>query len=285
MKILESVAPLAERYDGFVLDIWGVLHDGAAPYPGVPEALRALRARGKRIVLLSNAPRRSWFVAEQLAGMGLGAELFDGIVTSGEVAWTLLRDRTHPWFSRLGHRAFHIGPQRDLSVIEEIGITLAASPTGADFLLNTGPDPERGPRSVEPYREVLAQCAAAKLPMLCTNPDRAVMVAGQRLICAGALADVYLEHGGDVLEIGKPDAMVYETVLATLALPPARIVAVGDTPHTDLAGAAAAGIDSVWALTGLAGDHFGPDPAPEALAAEALREAVAPVAALRSLRW
>lgn len=285
MKILESVAPLADSHDGFVLDIWGVLHDGAAPYPGVPEALAALRARGKRIVLLSNAPRRSWFVARQLAGMGLGAELFDGIVTSGEVAWTLLRDRTHPWFSRLGQRAYHIGPERDLSVIEDIGITLATSPAEADFLLNTGPDPERGPLSVEPYRDILAQCAAAGLPMLCTNPDRAVMVSGQRLICAGAFADVYLEHGGDVLEIGKPDAMVYETVLATLALPPAKIVAIGDTPHTDLAGAAAAGIDCVWALTGLAGDHFGPNPTPEALAAEALREGVTPIAALRSLTW
>ncbi|WP_419899731.1 TIGR01459 family HAD-type hydrolase [Roseomonas sp. USHLN139] len=285
MNILESVAPLAESHDGFVLDIWGVLHDGAAPYPGVPEALRELRARGKRIVLLSNAPRRSWFVARSLTAMGIESSLYDGIVTSGEVAWTLLRDRKHPWFSRLGNRAFHIGPERDLSVIEELPITLATSPAEADFLLNTGPDPERGPQSVAPYRDLLAQCAAAKLPMLCTNPDRAVMVSGQRLICAGALADVYLEHGGDVLEIGKPDAMVYETVLSTLALPPAKIVAIGDTPHTDLLGAANAGIDAVWALTGLALNHFGPNPTAEALAAEAQREGVSPIAALRSLRW
>ncbi|MCQ4161962.1 TIGR01459 family HAD-type hydrolase [Roseomonas sp. GC11] len=285
MKILESVAPLAESHDGFVLDIWGVLHDGAQPYPGVPEALRELRARGKRIVLLSNAPRRSWFVAKQLEGMGLGGEFFDGIVTSGEVAWTLLRDKTHPWFSRLGQRAFHIGPERDLSVIEGLGITLAKHPAEADFLLNTGPEPERGPQSVEPYRAELTACAAAGLPMLCTNPDRAVMVSGQKLICAGALADVYLALGGDVLEIGKPDAMVYETVLATLALPKDRIVAIGDTPHTDLAGAEGVGIAAVWALTGLAGNHFGPNPAPEALAAEARQEGVKPLAALRSLRW
>ena len=285
MKILESVAPLADSHDGFVLDIWGVLHDGAAPYPGVPEALRELRARGKRIVLLSNAPRRSWFVARSLTAMGIEAELYDGIVTSGEVAWTLLRDRTHPWFSRLGRRAFHIGPERDLSVIEALDITLAARPAEADFLLNTGPEPERGPQSVEPYRADLAECARAGLPMLCTNPDRAVMVSGQKLICAGALADVYLALGGDVLEIGKPDAMVYQTVLATLALPPARIVAIGDTPHTDLLGAANAGIDAVWALTGLAGNHFGPNPSPAALAEEAAREGVALLAALRSLRW
>lgn len=285
MKILESVAPLTERYDGFVLDIWGVLHDGEKPYPGVPEALREMRARGKRIVLLSNAPRRSWTVGEALAEMGLPGDLFDGIVTSGEVTWTLLRDRTHPWFAKLGRRAFHIGPERDLSVIEALDISLATRPEEADFLLNTGPDPEHGRQSVEPYQSLLEACAAAKLPMVCTNPDRAVMVGGQRLICAGAFADRYIALGGDVMEIGKPDPMVYETVLATLAVPLDRIIAVGDTPHTDLAGARAAGIDAAWALTGLAADNMGPDPSPTLLDSEAAREGVAPLLAIRSLRW
>ncbi|MCI0752464.1 TIGR01459 family HAD-type hydrolase [Teichococcus vastitatis] len=285
MNILESVAPLADSHDGFILDIWGVLHDGEKPYPGVPEALRELRARGKRIVLLSNAPRRAWTVAEALAAMGLPAPLFDGIVTSGEVAWTLLRDRTHPFFAKLGNRAFHIGPERDLSVIEGLDIRVTRDPAEAEFVLNTGPDLEHGRQSTAPYQAMLEGAAAKRLPMVCTNPDRAVMVAGQRLICAGAFADVYMGLGGEVMEIGKPDPMVYETVLATLGLPPSRIAAVGDTPHTDLAGAAAVGVDAIWALTGLAGDHFGPDPSPDALDAEAAREGVRPVAALRSLRW
>ncbi|KAA2214373.1 TIGR01459 family HAD-type hydrolase [Teichococcus oryzae] len=285
MNILESVAPLAESHDGFILDIWGVLHDGEKPYPGVPEALRELRARGKRIVLLSNAPRRSWTVAEALAEMGLPSTLFDGIVTSGEVAWTLLRDRTHPFFARLGRRAFHIGPERDLSVIEGLDIAVTRSPAEADFVLNTGPDFEHGRESTAPYQAMLEAAAAKRLPMVCTNPDRAVMVAGHRLICAGAFADIYTALGGEVMEIGKPDPMVYETVLATLGLPPSRIAAVGDTPHTDLAGAAAVGVDAVWALTGLAGDHFGPDPSPAQLDEEAEREGVRPMVALRSLRW
>lgn len=285
MKILESVAPLTESHDGFILDIWGVLHDGEKLYPGVREALQAMRARGKRIVLLSNAPRRSWTVAEALAELGLGQELFDGIVTSGEVTWSLLRDRTHPFFAKLGRRAFHIGPERDLSVVEGLDIPITTDPTAADFVLNTGPDFERGRESVEPYQPMLAAAAAARLPMVCTNPDRAVMVGGQRLICAGAFADRYTALGGEVMEIGKPDPMVYGTVLSTLGLPPSRIVAVGDTPHTDLAGAAAVGVEAIWALTGLAGDHFGPNPSPEMLDQEAEREGVRPMAALRSLRW
>ncbi|MBO1077547.1 TIGR01459 family HAD-type hydrolase [Roseomonas haemaphysalidis] len=285
MRMLETAAELAERYDGFVLDIWGVLHDGQKPYPGVPEALRELRARGKRIVLLSNAPRRSWFVADQLTAMGLDATLYDGIVTSGEVAWTMLRDRSHPWFAALRGDAFHIGPERDLSVVEKLPLVRVATPAEAGWLLNTGPDLERGAASADPYQPLLEDCARHNLPMLCVNPDRAVMVGGVRLICAGALSDRYQELGGDVMEIGKPDPMVYQTVLSTLGVAPGRVVAIGDTPHTDLLGAENAGIDAVWAMTGLAADSMGADPTDALLEAEAARQHVRPVAALRSLRW
>lgn len=285
MRMMESVAELAESHDGYVLDIWGVIHDGQQPYPGVPEALAEMRARGKRIVLLSNAPRRAWTVEKQLAGMGLDKGLWDGIVTSGEVSWTLLRDRAHPWFAKLGRRAFHLGPERDLSVVEDLDIPLVATPAEAEWLLNTGPDPLNGARSADPYQPLLEDCARHKLPMLCVNPDRAVMVGGERLICAGAFADRYLELGGDVMEIGKPDPMVYETVLATLGVPASRVVAIGDTPHTDLLGAKNAGIDAVWAMTGLAADNLGPNPSSALLESEAARQHVSPIAALRSLRW
>lgn len=285
MQMLETAAELAARYDGFVLDIWGVLHDGQKPYPGVLEALRALRAQGKRIVLLSNAPRRSWYVADQLTAMGIGPELYDGIVTSGEVAWTMLRDRAHPWFAPLGDKAFHLGPERDLSVVEDLPLSRVATPAEAGWVLATGPDLERGADSVEPYQPLLEDCARHGLPMLVVNPDRAVMVGGVRLICAGAFSDRYQELGGSVMEIGKPDAMVYETVLATLGLPADKVVAIGDTPHTDLLGARNAGIDAVWAMTGLAADSMGANPTSALLDAEAARQHVNPVAALRSLRW
>jgi HAD superfamily hydrolase (TIGR01459 family) len=285
MRMMESVAELADSHDGYVLDIWGVIHDGQKPYPGVPEALAEMRARDKRIVLLSNAPRRSWTVEKALAGMGLDTALWDGIVTSGEVSWTLLRDRAHPWFAKLGRRAFHLGPERDLSVVEKLDITLVSTPAEAEWLLNTGPDLALGARSADPYQPLLEDCAKHGLPMLCVNPDRAVMVGGERLICAGAFADRYLELGGDVMEIGKPDPKVYETVLATLGVPKHRVAAVGDTPHTDLLGAKNAGIDAVWAMTGLAADHLGPDPSDALLESEAARQHVTPIAALRSLRW
>lgn len=281
MKILESITETFSDYDGYVLDLWGVVHDGRKPYPGAIEALAALKATGKRVAFLTNAPRRAWYIDEMLRGMGITPELHDGIMSSGEATWLLLKSGADPRFTG---RAFHIGPERDLSVVEEGVAELVPEPGDARFLLNTGPDPERGPRSVEPYRDDLARCFEAGLPMLCVNPDRAVMVAGERILCAGALADVYREMGGVVLEIGKPDAAVYGPTLALLGdVPRHRVVAVGDTPHTDIAGAMAAGLDSLWAMTGLFAHAHG-DATPDEIARLAREEHVTPRAALRALR-
>jgi HAD superfamily hydrolase (TIGR01459 family) len=287
VEILDGIAPVADRYDGFVLDLWGVVHDGRRPYPGVPEALAELKARGKKVAFLTNAPRRSWAIQGLLDGMGLDRALYDGIMSSGEIAWRMMRRRDHPFFAGLrGRRAFHIGPERDISVFEEGAAERVADPAEADFVLNTGPDPERGTADAEAYRPALEAAFAHRLPMLCVNPDRHVMVGGERLICAGALADVYLALGGAVLEVGKPDPAVYDPVLEMLGLTDRRrVLAVGDTPHTDLAGAQAAGLDALWALTGLAAFAHGDSPTAERLREVALSEGVDPVAAVRGLRW
>lgn len=286
IKILDGIAPLAARYDGWVLDLWGVVHDGRAPYPGVADALARLHAQGARVVFLTNAPRRAHAVQGMLDRMGLDRAHYAGIVSSGEVAWAAMRDRDHPWFAGIGRSAIHVGPKRDLSVVEDAVATLVTDPSQADFVLNTGPDPERGDRDLEPYRAVLEACAARRLKMICVNPDRFVMVGDDRLYCAGALADLYRELGGGaVLEVGKPDAMVYGPVLSLLGTSRERTVAIGDSPHTDLLGAKAAGLDAIWALTGLAAHAHGTNPDPAALATVATEHGVAPVAAIRSLRW
>ena len=284
MRILDGIATLADRYDGFILDLWGVVHNGRTPYPGVAPALAKLRARGKGVAFLSNAPRRSHVVDTLLTGMGLDRGLWDAIITSGELAWRALRDREALGY---GRRALHIGPERDLSTIEDLDIELVADPAAADWVLNTGPDPERGNGAVEPYSPMLESCAARGLPMYCVNPDRFVMVGENRVICAGALADLYVQLGGPVArEIGKPDPAVYTPVLEALGIHDvARVVAIGDSPHTDLAGAQAAGIDAVWALTGLAAHAHGAAPDPARLAEVAAEEGVRPIAALSALRW
>jgi HAD superfamily hydrolase (TIGR01459 family) len=282
MKILEGIAPLTDRYDGFILDLWGVVHDGVRPYPGVADALAQLRQRGKRVVFLSNAPRRSHVVDALLTGMGLDRALWDATISSGELAWRLLGEE-HTY----GRRALHIGPERDLSILDCRDVERVADPADAEWVLNTGPEPARGNTDPAPYRAMLEACAARRLPMLCTNPDRFVMVGDDRVICAGALADLYAELGGPkAREIGKPDPSVYPPVLDALGIADrARIVAIGDSPHTDLAGAQGARIDAVWALTGLAAHAHGASPDPAQLAAVAAAEGVRPIAALTALRW
>jgi HAD superfamily hydrolase (TIGR01459 family) len=284
VRILDGIATLADRYDGFVLDLWGVVHNGKRIYPGVAEALAQLKSRGKRVAFLTNAPRRSHVVEALLASMELDRALWDATISSGELAWRLLGERER---HGLGPRAVHIGPERDLSVVEQRDVQLVPDAAQADFVLNTGPDPERGSEDALRYRDQLAQCAARGLPMLCVNPDRHVMVGDRHIICAGALADLYTRLGGPrAIEIGKPDAAVYPPVLDALGLDDRRrVVAIGDSPHTDLAGAQAAGLDAVWALTGLAAHAFGEAPDPARLAATAAAEGVAPIAALTSLRW
>lgn len=283
MQVFENFAPLAERYDAFILDLWGVVHDGRRPYPGAVECLARLRDAGKPVAFLTNAPRRGWFINDFLHNMGIAPDLYAGTMSSGEASWRFLKEGGLPW---QGRRAFFVGTERDLSVIEEDAARLVERPEDADFLLNTGPDPRAVPTDVAPFVPTLRACFDAGLPMLCVNPDRAVMVGGNRVLCAGAFADVYLGWGGAVVEVGKPDAAVYGPALDLLGNPDrSRVLCVGDTPHTDLAGAKAAGMDSLWALTGLTADAHGDDPDPAALARIAEAEGVAPVGLLRTLRW
>lgn len=285
MRILDGVAELTGRYRGFVLDLWGVVHDGQAAFPGVADALARMKVAGARIVFLSNAPRRSHIVEAQLTGFGIDRSLYDAVMTSGEITWRLLRDRAHPFVQALGPRAMHIGKPEDRSVVEDLGIELTDGAEGADWLLNTGPDPDRGVNTVEPYEDQLRDARARGLPMLCVNPDRLVVVGGRLIICAGALAERYAVLGGRTLEIGKPDPAAYDPVMALLDLPRDAVVAIGDSPHTDLAGAQAAGLDAVWALGGLAAEQGLGDADSATLVARATAEGVAPVAALRALRW
>lgn len=275
-------APLAARYDGFILDLWGVIHDGVSPYPGAVDCLRRLREAGKPVVLLSNAPRRAHVAAEAMRGMGIAEDLYTGIVTSGEVTHVLLRDRSLPAFAGLGRRLYHLGPERDRNVFAGLDLETVARPADAGFFLNTGPDDTRSPTSIEPYEAELRASLDAGLPMVCANPDLEVIRGGARLICAGALALRYEELGGTVLWVGKPDPAVYRPVFDLLGVPPARVLAVGDSLRTDIAGARAAGVDSCWVLGGIHAEEFA---TPDLAEAAARAAGLSPVALLPAFRW
>src|SRR5205085_7794832 len=150
----------------------------------------------------------------------------------------------------LGRRMFHLGPDRDRNIYEGLDLQPVEEPAAADFVLNTGPD-YRSPTDLGVYEGTLRECAAARLPMICANPDLEVIRGGEPVICAGALARRYEEIGGDVRWIGKPDPAVYGPALEIIGLPRGEVLAVGDALRTDIAGAASAGIDSCWVLGGI----------------------------------
>jgi HAD superfamily hydrolase (TIGR01459 family) len=235
---------------------------------------------GRKVLLLSNAPRRADSVRATLRGLGVDDPLYTHVLTSGEATWLALRDRADPWFAALGHRVYHLGPRRDRGVIEGIGLTLVDRPGDADFVLNTGPDDERDTAGLEQFTGELRDCLAAGLKMICANPDLEIVRGGARILCAGALAEWYAAQGGEVRSIGKPDPAIYAQALAMLGVQPHRVLAVGDSLRTDIAGAAAAGIDSLWIVGGIHAEELHGDPAVTAAAA-----GLSPHAMMQKLIW
>jgi HAD superfamily hydrolase (TIGR01459 family) len=278
MRFLTGFDEIAAEYQGYIIDLWGVVHNGVAPCPGAIECLAALR--GKPVLLLSNAPRRAAATQQTLRELGIADHLYTDILTSGEATWLALRDRTDPWFAALGRRAYHLGPERDRNIIEGLDIVRVTTPEQADFVVNTGPDDERDPTSIAEFLPELAACRAADLKMICANPDLEVLRGSTRLICAGALAEHYRHIGGEVRSLGKPDSAIYDMAVGLLNIRRTRILAVGDSLRTDIAGAANAGIDSLWIIGGIHAETLNSDRT--MIEAAARNAGLAPKAALAS---
>jgi HAD superfamily hydrolase (TIGR01459 family) len=288
MEHLPGIAPLADRFDGFILDLWGVIHDGVNAFPHAVDCLAHLRAAGKRTLLLSNVPRPNDAAQAMMRRMGIPDELYTDILTSGEAVRRALQRPPDLWWAELGQRVFHLGPERDRGVLEGLALTKVAQPGEANFVLNTGPDDHRNPTELAEFEEVLQDCARHHLPMICANPDLHVIRGGVRVLCAGALAVRYQELGGDVRAIGKPNPTIYQPVLQRLDLPVGRVLAVGDALHTDIAGAAAVDLASCWVLSGIHGEALATGSGCYDLAkAEAAAHAagVAPIATVPRFTW
>src|SRR5690348_15955505 len=139
IRLLDGIGEVASSYDGYILDLWGVIHDGVAPMPGATGCLQELMARGKRTVLLSNAPRRADDVVRRIEEIGVPAGLYDHVMSSGEEAWQHLFRRDDPFYAALGRHCLHIGSERDLEIREGLDLEFVETAEEAQFLLNTGP--------------------------------------------------------------------------------------------------------------------------------------------------
>lgn len=285
MTILtDRFSALAPAYDVVLSDVWGVLHAGVAAYPEAVEALRSYRAAGGKVILLTNAPRPGPSVSLQLDTFGLPRDAYDGIVSSGDVTRAVLAERK-------GQTVFHIGPPRDKPIFESMDAAFAPVDR-ADYIVCSGLFDDTA-ETPEDYRPLLATMLERALLMVCGNPDVVVERGDQLVYCAGAIADLYAAMGGDVIYAGKPYRPIYAMALALAeklrGAPVAlhRVVAIGDSLRTDIKGAAALGIDSVFITAGIHAEELGErdNPSVDALARVFADQDVAPKAVMRKLIW
>lgn len=281
--VFARFAPLAHAYDVALCDVWGVLHDGLAAHQAAGDALTRFRAQGGAVVLVSNAPRASDWVISHLDGYGVPRSAWDAVITSGDVTRHMLAERG-------ATRVHHIGPERDVPLfgderIERVSVEDAAVAVVTGLVNDQSEVPED-------YRPRLEALKARGLPLICANPDLVVQIGDQLLWCAGSLADMYRDMGGETHYAGKPYAPIYDAALDVAAdilkrgVDRGRVIAIGDAVRTDLAGATSAGIDCLFVADGIHGDELGRgSPDPEKLSALFAEHGYAPVAVTPQLVW
>lgn len=280
VPILSGIAALASDTEAWLVDLWGVLHNGIAPFAPAVAACRRYRQEGGLVLLLSNAPRPSQSVAAQLDGIGVSREAWDTIVSSGDAARAVV--------AQLGPSAvFHLGPERDLPLYAGLDVRRCSAEAAAVVVCTGLFDDET--ETPGDYATLLARLRERELPMICANPDLQVERGDRIVYCAGALAAAYARIGGQVTYAGKPHPAVYDMAFAALArlkgspLEREKVLAIGDGIRTDIAGAAAAGLRSVYVASGV---HAGADTLDAALLARLFPEGLPrPTAAMRALAW
>lgn len=246
MQATKSLSTIISAYDAVLLDLWGVVHDGSQLYPGAKEAMAQLKAAGKQIVLISNAPRRAAKAQIVLRQLGVADSMYDHIITSGEMGYRWLSAGGAGW----GKRYVFIGPARDSDVLDGLDYTRVELVSEADFLLNVGFGSEE--ETAENWQPLLAEAALRKLPMLCLNPDMEVVkISGERFPCAGVLAADYQRLGGEVKYFGKPYKEIYDYCFEWLGSTNNQLLAIGDGLATDIKGAAKSGVDAVFITGGI----------------------------------
>jgi len=255
-KLISSIKELSAHYDYFIFDVWGVVHDGSKAYDGALEAISFLRAEGKKICFLSNAPRRSFKVAQVLEKFGVTKNLYDFILSSGEATFLDLQKNQESGFKNFGKNYFYIGPKKDIDLLDGLNYVRVDEAALADFAITTGFDNDDSTLD-----EKLPQAIAAKahnLKLICVNPDMIVVKqGGKKIICAGALALEYQKLGGEVIFYGKPFDSVYKIVCEIFNQPQnEKIIMVGDGMETDIKGAKNFGIDSLLITGGILSASF-----------------------------
>ena len=248
MILSNNFIEISQKYQFFIFDIWGVIHDGTELYPNTIATLEYLKKQNKKVCLLSNAPRRSFKAEELLKKFNIGDDLYEFILTSGEATYEHLAKS-----NEFGKKYFYLGPQKDIDLLDGLDYEISKNVNECDFALVTGFDGDDS--TIEEKMEDLNDALKANLKMICVNPDMIVIKkTGKTLLCAGQIAKKYQELGGEVIYFGKPYPQVYEKVMKRFLLQNdsvGKILAIGDGLETDIAGANNYKIDSVFVTSGI----------------------------------
>lgn len=275
-RIIQSLAEVSDRYSALFVDLWGCVHNGVTAFPEAVAALQAYRARGGIVVLVTNSPKPRAGVAWQLAEFGVPEDAYDTIATSGDSA------RSAMFTGAVGSKVYFMGEwQRDEGFFEPLNVIhdpveITRAPLAeAEGIVCCGPFDTMADPDVNRADFLLAKQKGLKL--LCANPDIVVDRGEKREWCAGALARLYTEMGGESLYFGKPHPPIYDLARRRLAelgtdIPDGDILAIGDGPHTDIAGAMGEGIDSLFITGGLAARETKTTSQPDAAALTAYLE-------------
>lgn len=289
-RIISALSEISDRYDALLVDLWGCVHNGVTAFPEAVDALQAYRAGGGTVCLLTNSPQPRKGVARQLQRFGVPEDSWDTIATSGDSA------RAAMFRGVVGRRVFFMGEwERDAGFFEPIHVVENPVPIElvpleeAEGIVCCGPfDPFADP---EVNRPTFLYAKQKGMKLLCANPDIVVDRGARREWCAGALARLYTEMGGESLYFGKPHPPIYDLARRRLAeigqlVPEARMLAIGDGLHTDIAGAMGEDIDSLFITGGLAAVETGTKDHPDEAALNAYleKEEMSPTYAIGKLR-
>jgi len=282
VPLYEPLSTLARKYEVVLCDIWGVVHNGAAIHAEAADALRLFRERGGSVILVSNASRLGTMVTSQLEELGMSSSAYDAVITSGDITRDYIA-------ARPGCALLDVGPGNARLICQSLNVRFT-SIQEADFAISSGAfdSADKTPEDLVP---LLLDMRAKSIVLLCANPDVATKLGGRQARCSGALAELYGELGGTVIYGGKPQAQIYEKALAVAAevrgtsVRRERVLTIGDSLRTDIAGAIANGFASLFVLGGIHAEELGVLPTSAALEQLYMRFSAFPTAVTDRLVW
>lgn len=279
---IAALSELHSTHKAILCDVWGVIHNGVVADQQSCAALAKAREAGLPVVLITNSPRPNQGVIEQLDGLGVSRDSYDGIVTSGDVTRKLIAENAR--------KVFHLGPERDYPLFDGLDVELVEAFEAASIVCTGLFDDEN--ETPEDYAEMLQKFRMRDLPFICANPD-IVVHRGDRLIpCAGALARDYGLLGGRTLIAGKPHRPIYLAAIERLKeltgkdYAASECLAIGDGMLTDIKGADNFGCPVLYISGGIHAAEYGPIDTPdwEALSTFVDAQGYNPVATIPRLR-